>query len=501
MGSFGRTATSPPAAAPADPGAALQRRQLLLIWAAGLACAVILISGNVDVTPGRGLVFNEMLVRLLHGRFDISPATIGDEAIFHQGRTYAYFGIFCALLRLPLLLTGQIGLDVTKASMVAAAALSLGARLMAMNLALDRARALSRPLRLILLAAVAFGGESLQYLRPGIFQEVCSWGAALAAVFVLLAVRRVLGADREAARLYTGMALLAGLALLCRVSFGFGLYAALGLMLCAEAWRGRARLAAFRTLAPAALVLVLFAAAAMGVNAARWGRPLEFVPLREQLIQIQKQPERTWRLDRYGALSLQRLPLAFQYYFAPVWVLHDTKGEPLFQASEARLFDYIELPPSSPILSDPVICILAALGAWALTRRRERIPRPALAGGAAVGLALPGAVMLLAISLAFRYRMDFYPALDFTACLGAAALRPDAARQPTLRFLALGALGATVSLAGLMAYSFTPLDSALDLDMRKGWTQPMIDVTHGRNPYIGHLLPDGRRIGVPPALR
>ena len=100
MGSFGRTATSRPAVAPADPDAGVRFRQLLLIWAAGFACSVILISGNIDITPARGLVFNEMLVRLLHGRFDISLATIGDEAIVHQGRTYAYFGIFCALLRL-----------------------------------------------------------------------------------------------------------------------------------------------------------------------------------------------------------------------------------------------------------------------------------------------------------------------------------------------------------------------------------------------------------------
>ncbi len=81
---------------------------LLLLWALGFVCASLLISDKLDVTPANGLVFNEMLVRLLHGRFDISPATIGDEAIVHGGRTYAYFGVFCALLRLPLVLTARL---------------------------------------------------------------------------------------------------------------------------------------------------------------------------------------------------------------------------------------------------------------------------------------------------------------------------------------------------------------------------------------------------------
>ena len=179
---------------PASPEpAGRQWRELALLWALGVAYIILLTSVTVDATPATGRVFNEMLVRLLQGRFDISPATIGNEAIIYKGRTYAYFGIFCALLRLPLLLVGRIDADVTKASILVAAAVSLGARLLALNLAAGRAAGLSRPLRLILLSAVVFGGESVQFLRPSLFQEVCSWGAALAAVFVLLAVTRMFG--------------------------------------------------------------------------------------------------------------------------------------------------------------------------------------------------------------------------------------------------------------------------------------------------------------------
>ena len=473
------------------------RLSVWLIWAAGVACAFGLISGKVDATPQSGLVFNEMLVRLLHGHFDISPAAIGGEAFVYKGRTYAYFGVFCALLRLPLLLTGGLGADVTKLSMACAAALSLGARLSAVRLAMTRAQGVSREVRLIILGAVAFGGESLQYLRPSIYQEVCCWGAALASVFVLLAVRRTFGREAKAAPLYAGMALVAGLALLCRVSFGLGLYAALGLMLCVEAWKRRARLADLRALAPAALVLALFAGIAGAVNQARWESPLSFVPVRYQLDLRRLMPDRVYRLDHYGEANLRRVPFALQYYFAPIWVLRDRQGALLFQQTQLDLFDSAELPPSSFLLSDPVVCVLAALGLWALARRSARIPDASYAAAGVLGLACPAVVMLLAISVTFRYRMDFYPVLDFAACVGAASLRLDPARQPRRLFLYLTGLGSLVSLFSLMLYCYAPMGPAVDFDMSGGWTTPMWEVAHGRSPFIGHLLPDGRRVNVP----
>ncbi len=217
-------------------------------------------------------------------------------------------------------------------------------------------------MRATILAAVTFGGESIQYLRPDLYQEVCSWGAALAAVFVLLAVRRLLEPDRRPGWLYAGMASMAGLAMLCRVSYGAGLCVALGLLFCVDAWRNRLELKALRTLAPAALILALGVAAALGVNAARWDDPLAFVPMRYQRVLVQGQPDRLQRLERYGEVNARRIPFALQYYFAPVWELQDAKGDMLLQKAQLKLFDRVELPPSSLLLSDAVICLLAGVG-------------------------------------------------------------------------------------------------------------------------------------------
>ena len=473
------------------------RLELPLLWTIGMAATVFLIARKVEGAPEYGRVFNVMLERLLHGQVDMPASVIGGEAFVYKGRTYAYFGLFCALLRAPLLLFGRMDLDVTKASMIVAAGLSLGARLCAMRLALLRAEGLTRELRLLLLIFTAFAGESLQYLRPSIYQEVCSWGAALAALFVLLAVRRLVGARPRVVLLYAGMAVTAGLALLCRVSFGVGLYTALGLMLAVEAWRGRLRPATLKALAPAALILALFLGVAGAINQARWDNPLAFVPIRYQLGQQQQAPDRVERLRRYGETSVLRIPFALQYYFTPVWELQDGAGRLLFQQIQLDLFDSVELPPASFFLSDPIAYLLAALGVFTLVRRRTRAPEPALAGAALLGLALPAGVMLMAISLTYRYRMDFYPALDFAALIGAASLRLKPSAVQARSMLYLGLVGAVVSLLDLTASSYAVFGPALDLDLRGGWIAPLVKVSKGQNPYIGHLMPDGRRVNPP----
>ena len=59
------------------------------------------------------LTFNSMLEHLLHGRFDVDPQIIGTNGYWFKGGVYAYFGIFPALLRLPLWFFGRLDLDVT----------------------------------------------------------------------------------------------------------------------------------------------------------------------------------------------------------------------------------------------------------------------------------------------------------------------------------------------------------------------------------------------------
>ena len=71
-----------------------------------------------------GQVFNSMAAHLAAGRFDIDPDAIGGEAFLVGDRTVSYFGIFCALLRLPLLPFPALAhLDITGPSCLVAVCL------------------------------------------------------------------------------------------------------------------------------------------------------------------------------------------------------------------------------------------------------------------------------------------------------------------------------------------------------------------------------------------
>ena len=54
------------------------------------------------------LLFNDMLAHLLRGEVTIDPAIIRGEAFIRNGQTIAYWGIFPAFLRLPLIPLGVL---------------------------------------------------------------------------------------------------------------------------------------------------------------------------------------------------------------------------------------------------------------------------------------------------------------------------------------------------------------------------------------------------------
>jgi hypothetical protein len=469
--------------------------ELRAIWAAGIVFATLLIwrqgAGNTN------LLFNNMFAHLLQGRFDVDPASVRYEAFVRQGRTYSYFGLFCPLLRAPLFLIGRPNVDITALSVLTAAAVSLWARLTALDLAMTVSGGWSRPVRFVVLSATAIAGESLQYLVPDIYQEATSWGAALAAVFVLLTARLLLGQTRNRPAHLAAMAAVAGLELSCRFSFGLGAALALAAILAVELARVRSA-PAWGRLLPAIAILAASGAVVAGVNYARWGNPFTFMPLELQAKMHRVFPDRTLRLAQQGALNIARVPFAFQYYFVPLWSWTDSSGRLLFQNTEVRLFDSVELPPSSLFLSDPVAFLLALPGLAVLWRRPPVLAEPAMARLATLALAAPTGLVLAAIACSFRYRMEFYPALDLCACLGAAGLAPGAVRSLELPLRAARIIGLTAAVAGLVLYHLAPLNSATDMDLRRGWLPAVLDVAKGKNIVTDHLMPDGRRIPIVP---
>lgn len=410
-------------------GSPFIRRRHVLAW-----LLVVIVFHALVVTGGTfdffgppafgGFIFNDMLLRLLDGRLDLSPAVLNDEAFVRDGRSYAYFGIMPALVRLPLLpfvdlQTVQVGrLSCFLAGVVAYPALAWAVM----------AAAGDRRLAWPFLVAVGLSGPGLYLgLRPLVFHEAILWAWAWAAVF-LAAAAQALFRDHSRFRpaVLALMGAAAGACLHSRVSTGAGLYVAFSLVWGLEVLRQR-RLS--RGLLLAGLVAAAGVAVAMAVNQGRWGTPFSFGDLTLQ-VNLGGQ-DRIMGIARQGAFGLWRLGTGISYYLLPTWTI--TGVSPALEDMFSREYWSVDGPATSQVLLEPFLFALAGLGVKALWHRPDRIPVLALASG----LAIPIALIMTFLFLAFRYRAEFFPLLLLLALVGLNSATASPAAPTWWRSLAL----------------------------------------------------------------
>ena len=380
------------------------------------------------------LTFNSMLDHLMHGRFDVDPQIVGFEGFERNGRVYAYWGIWCALLRLPLYVIHRMDLDVTVFSFLVAACIAGVAKVRAVLLI--RRHAIAEPAARwaigFVLAYVVLSGSATGFLSISVYQEVIIWAYAFAAIFVYFAVKGLLNRRFDLGAL-SAMALCTGLALLTRVSTGIGLIVAFLLLLFVLAlWPASAEqtaqlpairrfgvaLAHRRTWVPLA-ILATFIAATAAVNYSRWGNPATFANY-DDYIPCHLEPASCALFHGPGAFNLERIPFGLVYYFFPLYLLRGSDGQYLFNETLTRLFKKAEPPPGAFLLTDLfALCFIIFLVVAVWKRRRGALP-PAdkWAAAVAVGLLAPCILMLTAVYLAYRYRMEFYPEIEFLVLLG-----------------------------------------------------------------------------------
>jgi hypothetical protein len=386
--------------------------------------------------------FNSMLDHLSHGQFDVDPTIIGGEGFLRNGHVYAYWGITCALVRLPLLVFRRLDLDVTVWSCLIAVCL-MGMTKVRTVLFLRRYSGPAPACEgvfVLMLSYIVLGGAEVGYLKSSIYQEVIFWAIAFAAVFVYFAVKGLVSGQFTAVML-SWMATAAGLAALTRASTGVGLCVAFGLLLLVllvKELRARRPVLTRRFFLPTAILAALLIVVGT-VNYFRWGNPATFADY-QFFLGYHQLPDQMQRMQTYGNFNLSRLPFGLNYYFLPLWALRGANGQLLFENTQTRLLNAAELPPSSFFLTDllPIaFIVLLAMDLWAarpvfststqngvVFLRRTilpmRSPTFSYTQGLALatGLAMPGVLMLTAIYMAYRYRMEFYPEIDLLAFLG-----------------------------------------------------------------------------------
>jgi hypothetical protein len=299
-----------------------------MLTAIYLVCAAALLT-NFDLQPFAsekiGLVFNDMARRLLHRDFSIDPKIISYEAFIRDGVTYPYYGIFPALLRMPLVALGQPMLQVGRLSCLAALGLTVYPYIRLIQHAAMGGAARSTLVACAVLSVVLTGPQVFLLASASLYHELIFWGAAFTALFNLIVKRRWLRRQEVDFHDLLRLAQLAGHCLLCRTNVGAGLYAAM-LLLVRHTARGflavprgdRAR--ALLALPPwfvqpfAAGYLALLFVAAMGiVNQERWGSPLVVSPY-QHYIQFIQEPTNLARYERHGLFSWVRVAAATAYY-------------------------------------------------------------------------------------------------------------------------------------------------------------------------------------------
>jgi len=453
---------------------------VVLILTAAVYYLFLTMDGSLNFSKllehgARGMTFNSMLEHLLHGEFDVDPAAITSEGHVRDGKTYTYFGIIPALLRLPLLLTGGLArLDVTGLYCALAATVALGFKLASVVLVNDELpkNRLQAIAFFVLVLSLLLGGAQIQFLRGSIYQETIEWAGAISAAFIYCAVRGLIARREFSTELIAVMASLAGLGLLTRVSTALGLYVAVGLLVLVLAWPSagpfRDRLPRFvhdlaskRTIV-ALTILTGFVTLSGIVNYGRWGDPLKFSG--GTYIHLVALPERIARLKAYGVFNIERLWYGILYYFFPIWTIIRPDGQFLFSEFETRILDTVETPPSSFLLSDPLLLVLCGVSLLRLPRlARERLIDLRAVLALMIGFLIPVLLILTFFGMAFRYRMEFYPFLEFTAFVGfyAICVNPDrfsalSRSRLSLFLIASAGVGIVCSHLLLFLYKISP---------------------------------------------
>jgi hypothetical protein len=278
------------------------------------------------------------------------------------------------------------------------------------------------------------------------------------------------------------LAALAGLALLTRAPVGVGLYAAMGALFAVLLLKPVTRAPVFGEdvslqsvigrIAPAVLLLGLFAAIAGYVNFMRFGDPTKFIDPRFHIMSVTEFPDRMARLTQYGEFNFARIWYGLGYYFFPVWLFHQSDGALAFAAFRHRLIDVAELPASSFFISDPLLLGFTGFGIASAFKRLHATSGPSvLMLSIAAGLAIPCILECIAWAYALRYRGDFYPLFLFGALAGLCYFlqRPTGQARVHLIWTAAG-VSIVVSIILLGLYYMSPFGDP-EKCLAHGWIE------------------------------
>lgn len=381
--------------------------------------------------------FYDALARsIIHGHLDVPRTAIGVEAFTFEGKTYGYFGIGPALLRIPLILIfpHMDGLWSRLLILIAACiSLTCAYRIMRM-IRLDAAAntRFQRVLHSLFILSAGVGSTTVFLVgRSYAYHEALMWSGAFALLFACTILRYF---SRPRGSLLALGGAFAFMSFHCRPTVGAGALLAVTGLAAILIWRAIAKPKAaqsFLALGPVAppgrhaliatIIVAITLSTYFGVNYAKF-RTFDAVPLRYYDFYAQF-PKRL-KATEGKQIHLKNIPTGLATYFG-VHGVRLKNNFPWFYMEEEATFigspanDLIEEFSTVPI-SMPALTLLALIGATALALGSNQILRHARLP--AVTLFMGGGIMLATVCITERYLHDLYPVLVIAAAAGVARI-------------------------------------------------------------------------------
>jgi hypothetical protein len=415
---------------------------------------------------------------ILQGRLDVPPAAIGFEAFVRNGKSYGYFGVAPALLRMPLLLLfPHMDGHWSRLMMLIGAGLSMlyAYRLMLLFRGSQPANATID--RLFVLAAGL--GSTLVFLasRSYTYHDAILWGATFAIMFAYYVIK-YLQAGAVRALLFAGACCF--LSFMSRATAGAGallVMCILTLMLAgAQPWfawanalaravvgiaqppragvPAHATQASNRLVKPwhawiAGAVILLTLGTYLSINYAKF-RTFDGVPVQYYSLYI-KDPQRM-AVTGGKQIHLSNLRTTLLAYLGPAGAQIGGEFPWLYMRVVPRVFpeakiDVVE-PHSSFLACMPALLLLGMVGCRRIivgSTEALRAARLAIAG-----LLIGGSIIFVTVGITQRYLHDLYPFLIVVAAAGAAHLSLVKRRTAMLSFLVM----VSILMNAAFAYDF-----------------------------------------------
>ena len=366
--------------------------------------------------------YDEQARAFWHGRLAVDPAIPGPEGFVVGGKTYLYYGPFLSLVRMPLMLFGDlfVGRLVRVSMLIAVVVLCRwSARLARAGRAVIRSTTPVDPADDhwalgLFTAAVAFSPALFAAGWISVYNETELWALTLAVIgFALIAEWGASGFTER--RLLLGASAAALAATLTRAPIGLGVSLALIACGCVLLWRSRTtRFDRGRWALVGGLLPIV---AHVVVNFAKFGT-LTSVPGDRQLLSLTDPVRAAWFAGNNGSFFSPRfLPTTLVQYLRPDGIRFErlvpgVRFGPL--AVDRGSYPAESITPASSLpASATLLLVVAVVGVVWMIRHRNRTWL------LLVGAAVAGAVPTFMIGfIANRYLIDMLPPLTVAGAIG-----------------------------------------------------------------------------------